>query len=210
MKKLLLIAFIFLCNYCYPQEFKYEEKVVTGIFEAQGKSKSEIFSAINKWISINYNSSKNVIQMNDIDSGTIIVKGINTVKTKNALKKLYPISIPEFNFYDFSHLIEINIKDNKFRIIYKLQDLISDILLNDKFNFNCVNFNGVEQSTIDNYNKQMDGLLKMGFVGKKKREDFKSDTKSYLEGVNKDIIDSEKLTMLSIEKSVNSSKKDNW
>lgn len=59
-------------NFGYPQEFKYEEKLVTGIFEAQGKSKSEIFSAINKWISINYNSSKNVIQMNDMDSGTII------------------------------------------------------------------------------------------------------------------------------------------
>jgi hypothetical protein len=145
-----------------------------------------------------------------MDSGTIIVKGINTVKTKNAFKKLYPISMPEFNSYEFSHLIEINIKDNKFRIIYKLQDLISDISPNDKFNFSCVNFNGVDQSAIDNYNTKMEGLLKMGFVGKKKREDFKSDTKTYLEGVNNDIINSEKLTMLSIEKSVKSTGKDNW
>jgi hypothetical protein len=50
----------------------------------------------------------------------------------------------------------------------------------------------------------------MGFVGKKKRDDFKSETKAYLDGVNNNIIDNEKLTMLSIEKSVNSVGKDNW
>lgn len=210
MKKILLTLFMCVSFNNYAQEFNLEPKTITGVFEAQGKNKSEIFSAINKWISINYNSSKNVIQMNDMDSGTIIVKGINTVKTKNALKKLYPISMPEFNYYDFNHLIEINVKDNKYRIIYTLKNLESGANANDKFDFNCVNFNGVEQSAIDNYNIKMEGLLKMGFVGKKKREEFKSDTKSYLEGVNNDIIESEKNTMLSIGKTVNSSKKDNW
>jgi hypothetical protein len=210
MKKILLTIFMVFGFLSNAQEFKLEGKTLTGIFEVEGKSKSELFSSINKWISINYNSSKNVIQMNDLESGTIIVKGINEVRTKNAFKKLYPNSAPEFNYYKFNHLIEINIKDNRYRIIYRTIDIASVISPNDHFNNDCVNFNGVEQNVIESYNEKMEGLLKMGFVGKKKRDDFKSETKAYLDGVNNNIIDNEKLTMLSIEKSVNSVGKDNW
>jgi hypothetical protein len=209
MRKFILLM-LFITTITNAQEYKLEEKTITGVFEIKEKTKAEIFALINKWISINYNSSKNVIQMNDIESGTIIVKGINEVKTKNALKKLYPNSSPEFNYYKFNHLIEINIKDNRYRIIYRIIDIASEISPNDRFNYDCINFNGIDQNVIDSYNEKMDSLLKMGFVGKKKREGFKSETKAYLENVNNNIIDNEKLTMLSIEKSVKSTGKDTW
>jgi hypothetical protein len=66
MKKILLITFMVFGFLSYAQEFKAEGKTLTGIFEAEGKNKSELFSLINKWISINYNSSKNVIKMYDL------------------------------------------------------------------------------------------------------------------------------------------------
>jgi len=210
MKRILIITFMFLGFLSFAQEFKAEGKTLTGIFEAEGKSKSEIFSIINKWISMNYNSSKNVIQMNDSESGTIIVKGINDLKTENEFKKSFPMWGITHNYYTFRHFIEINVKDNKFRIKYSILDIISEIPYNDCFNYNCINFSGVEQNVIDTYNEDADRLLRMGFIGKKKRDDFKSKTKVYLESVNNIIIDDEKAIMLSIEKLILSNTKDGW
>ena len=123
MKKIVLGILIMVSFYSNAQEYKLEEKSVTGIFEANGKTKAELFSAINKWISVNYNSANSVIQLNDLESGTIIVKGINTIVNKSFIKSfLHPDLQKKTSFntmtYNFSHLIEINIKDNKFRIMY--------------------------------------------------------------------------------------------
>lgn len=210
MKKILLITFMFFGFLSFAQEFKAEGKTLTGIFEAEGKSKSEIFSIINKWISINYNSSKNVIQMNDLESGTIIVKGINEIKTENEFAKSFSRWTNDYNYYEFRHLIEINIKDNKYRIKYSIIEITSKISPIDCFNYDCINLSGVEQNVIDEYNEKADHLLKMEFIGKKKRDDFKSKTKAYLESVNNIIIDNEKSTMLSIEKLILSNTKDSW
>ena len=81
---------LFITTIANSQEYKLEGKTITGTFDIKDKTKSEIFASINKWISINYNSAKSVIQMNDLESGTIIIKGINEVKYKNPQKVLYP------------------------------------------------------------------------------------------------------------------------
>ena len=135
----------------YAQEYELDEKTVTGIFEMEGKNKSAIFSAINKWISINYNSAKNVIQMNEKESGTIIIKGINQVVYKNTWKSLYPKNkyITEYSTTKFNHLIEINIKDNRYRVIYKITDIASEEAeFNDMF-FKCISFNRINEKYID-------------------------------------------------------------
>ena len=90
MKKTLMVYLLFLPIFTKAQEYKLEKKTVTGIFEVKEIKKAEIFVAINKWVSINYNSAKNVVQMNDLESGTIIIKGINEVSYKNSMKELYP------------------------------------------------------------------------------------------------------------------------
>lgn len=89
MKKIIFLITLFLCQIITSQEFELGEKSITGIFDVKGKSKSEIFSSINRWISLNYNSSKDIIQLNDKESGTIIVKGINISTFENARRKFY-------------------------------------------------------------------------------------------------------------------------
>ena len=49
MKKIIFGLLILMSFYSNAQEYKLEEKSVTGIFEANGKTKAELFSAINKW-----------------------------------------------------------------------------------------------------------------------------------------------------------------
>ena len=204
---------------CYAQEYTLEEKTIIGVFDTEGKTKAEIFSSINKWIALNYNSAQNVVQLNDKESGNIIVKGINEAVYKNVMKELYPKNkyMQEYSSVKFNHTVEINIKDNKYRIIYTLTDIITPepvagYNLESQYNmvFDMIDFTGLKQEKIDNYNNYIEELWKTAMVGKKKTEEFKEMTKPTFEEMNKGVIESIKSTMISIEKTVKSTKKDDW
>jgi hypothetical protein len=210
MKKIIIIAFLILSNTINAQEFKIEEKTITGTFENKEKSKSELFALINKWISINYNSSKSVIQMNDLESGTIIIKGINSVNFKNPGKVLNPKIATEFSEMKFNHIIEINIKDNKFRIIYKLVDLATYDYGYNAMTLDCINLNGNRDLAVDKFLESMDVNLKKGMIGKDKRERYKLESKLSFDEINTNLINDMKITMSSIEKSISVTSKDGW
>lgn len=209
----LLVLILLMSFYSNAQEYKLEEKSITRIVEANGKTKVELFSAIIKWISINYNSAKAVIQLNDAEGGIVIVKGINEAKCKNNSKVLMPnIKSEEYSIMKFNHLIEINIKDNKFRIIYKITDYAVDLASYGdikKLTFNCINFNGVDDNSIVAVNEYYDQTMKIGLIGKEKREKFKSLTKPMYEELNSNLIADIKVTMESIAKSTTVSS-DGW
>jgi len=208
MKKILLGTLLTFCLTTFGQAYKIEEKSITGVFDVDGKSKAEIFSAINKWISINYNSAKNVIQLNDAEAGNIIIKGINEVTCKSVAKTLYPKNayIPENTTTKFNHLIEINVKENKFRIIYRIIDSEG---LDDNF-FNCIKLNGGNEANIITYNDEVEIGLKKGLIGQEKRELYKLKSTVMFEDIRFGLENSMKATMLSIEKSVKTATTDGW
>lgn len=204
---------------CYSQEYTLEKKTIIGVFDTEGKTKAEIFSSINKWIALNYNSAQNVVQLNDKESGNIIVKGINDAVYKNVMKELYPKNkyMQDYSNIKFNHTIEINIKDNKYRIIYTLNNIITpkyvagfDMESLSNRIFDIIDFTGIKQEKIDNYNNYIDELWKSAMVSKKKREEYLEKTKPVFEEMNKGVIESIKSTMISIEKTVKSTKKDDW
>lgn len=203
MRKIIFGLLMFVGFYSNAQEYKIEEKSVIGIFEANGKTKAELFSVINKWISINYNSSKTVVQLSDAEGGNIIVKGINEAKYKNNNKVLFPnIKSEEYSIMKFNHIIEINIKDNKYRIIYRITDSVTE--LGDesmqKATLNCINFNGIDDNSIATMNDIVEEMFK-GTFSKEKREKYKSLTKLMYEELNANLISSIKVTIESIAKS---------
>lgn len=135
------------------------------------------------------------------------------------MKELYPNDkyMQEFSTVKFNHTLEINVKDNKFRIIYTLTDIITPepvagYNLESQYNmvFDMIDFTGLKQEKIDNYNNYIEELLKKVMFGEKKREQFKEMTKLTFEEMNKGVIESIKSTMVSIEKTVKSTKKDDW
>jgi hypothetical protein len=207
-----IIMMVMTSSISFGQDYELEEKTVIGIFEMEGKEKSELFSSINKWISINYNSAQNVIQMNDKEAGTIIIKGINEVVYKNTMKSIYPKNkyIPEYSTTKFNHLIEINIKDNRYRVVYKITDIADKDLGGNNILLKCINFKGENEQAILEYSKIFDENLKKGAIGKKKREQFMSSIKPMFEELNNNILIDIKSTIKSIEKSVESKKKDDW
>lgn len=163
MKKIIILLSLITCI-SNAQEFTTENKTLTGVFNVKDKTKSEIFALINKWIAISYKSSKNVIQMSNLNDGTIIVKGINNVKFLNPLKEILHQSesdYPNFQAVYYDYTMEINIKDNKFRIIYNITDISESYLdsylkiykvIPNELLFNCLSFNEVDSNYILKYN----------------------------------------------------------
>ena len=90
------------------------------VFEVEGKSKDEIHSIINQWVAENYNSANNVIQMNDKEAGTIIVKGVTDITTKNLIGKAILKNnsyVTEYVESPIKYTLTINIRDGKYRLI---------------------------------------------------------------------------------------------
>jgi hypothetical protein len=210
MRKIILLM-LFITTIANAQEYKLEAKSITGTFDVKEKTKSEIFSLINKWISTNYNSSKNVIQMNDLESGTIIIKGINEIEYKNVEKVVNPNFPAQFTNLKFNHLIEINIKDNKFRIIYKIIDnyMVDNYVINDT-KMIYVNFDDSRKLEVEEYNALFEENMKKVHKNKEKRERYLEAYKLSFEEINTNLINDMKNTMLSVEKSVSSITKDGW
>jgi len=212
MKKIILLVFLIGGVYTNAQEFKTEGKTVIGIFEAEGKSKNELYASINKWISINYNSSKSVIQMNDKESGTIIIKGINELAYTNIEKAVYPNNRfhSENTSTKFDHLIEINIRDNKFRISYRITDIVTEKYnLTDKF-FTCINFNGENEEDIQSFVDEMDTILRRGMFGKKKRMGQEAKIRLMIPELNDAFVANIEKTMISLDNSTKETLQDNW
>lgn len=170
--EIILILVLIFPAISFSQNFIIDNHSVTGVFEAKGKTKSELFSALNRWITLHYKSANSVIQLNDPESGTIIVKGVNSVVYTNADKILYPnnknISSTSESF--FNHTLEINIKDDRFRIIFTVIDVVQESYpeLKSAY-FNSLNFINLNDSAIGVYNKSVEYYLKKGMVGKEKR-----------------------------------------
>lgn len=210
MRKSFLLM-LFITAITNAQEYKLEAKTITGTFDIKDKSKAEIFASINKWISINYNSAKNVVQMNDLESGTIIIKGLNEVKYKNPIKIIYPNLAAEFTTLKFNHIIEVNVKDNKFRIIYKLIEIymVDTTVMNDS-KMIYVDFDGSRKSEVEEYMVMMEENFKKAYKNKEKREKVLEAYKSSFEEINTKLVNDLKATMQSVEKAVNESAKDKW
>jgi len=191
-------------SYGIGQEYKLEEKTVTKVFEVADKNKSEIFSSINKWISINYNSAKNVIQMNDKEAGTIIIKGINEVECDVDFNK----NIYTYNFV-LNHTIEVNVKDNKYRIIYRIADVkIKGEYAYPSVFYNCIALNGLNDNALAEYIEYSKKTLKS--LSEKKLKESLDPIKPMFENINTCILTDIKQTIKSIELSTISNAEDEW
>ena len=129
MKKIILILFSILPLISFAQTtaistknnnpFELPVDSTTGkitfikIIEVNNKNKSEIYTIIKSWITENYKSPKDVINIDDKESGIILLKSfhqnIQTISNSNiTLKTNYHYSL-KFNMKDLKY------KNNNFR-----------------------------------------------------------------------------------------------
>lgn len=119
MKRFLvvLIGVLFVAGCAVPPKFRdamdQDEANITFI-EDHSKKKDEAFIAANAWIAKNYKSGKDVIQMTDKETGTLIVKG--------AYKWAVPVDPPlNTTFWDgwVEYNLTVKVKDNKAKIDFE-------------------------------------------------------------------------------------------
>ena len=208
MKNIILILILFIYIPSSAQEFQIEKKALTGNFETANKNKTELFASINNWISLNYDMSK-YVKINDLETGKIIINGINEISYKSLARALDPRNenIPEYSSLKFNYLIKINIHDDGYNIMYKMVDLVSENMEKNNLFFNCINLNHSNEIALKEYNKQNDMFLIEGLVGKKKREEYSTLAGPMFQDINNTLIFDLKLTMTLIEKSVLNSNK---
>ena len=193
-----------------------KEKKMTATVEATGKSKSEIYSSINKWVSLNYNSANNVIQMNDKESGIMIVKGLSAVSFINPTRTIYPKTkaIPIKSKILLNHLLEIKVKDNKYRLIYSISGKTDNTPKNtidaNPNTWDCINLNGATEESIGRFNYHWKEILKTSMMGKKRKAKYLSLSKPVFEEINSTIALSFVSNFISITKMVNETSDDDW
>lgn len=215
-KKALIYIFLFLSTFqeIYSQEFQIADKTYTAIFEFENKSKAEIFASLNRWISINYGSAQDVIQMNDKESGIIIVKGKNIIKTINLFKSWFPNqkSWPANSLVTFSDIIEINAKENRARVIYTISGVESiDNLKYDSALFDsCIRFQGSKEEDLQNYDVWSEQYLKTIMTPKRKKELYQQDTRIMFNDLNNQLNVYAQTLMYSLQKSVLEGRNDDW
>lgn len=214
MKKIFYI-FLFISTISNAQEFTSENKTLTGVFDVNEKTKTEIFNLINKWIALNYKSSKSVIQMSDLNTGTIIIKGIDNVQFTNPSKEILHKNendYPKYQAVYYYYTMEINIKDYKYRVVYDITS-ISEVGLDPYLSiykvipedliFNCLNFNEVDLNYVSNYNTNLANFYQGKSQKKtKEREQIILSTKPMFLELTTNLNLSVKETMLSINKAV--------
>lgn len=61
-----------------PRDPDTKQVTYTGVVEVPGATQAQLYSRAFEWVAKRYNSAKDVVQMQDKESGKIVVKGITT------------------------------------------------------------------------------------------------------------------------------------
>lgn len=212
MKVLLQSCLILMSILSYSQEYKIENKSVTYIGELKNKNKSLLFSAANNWVAKNYVSAKDVVQLNEIESGTIIVRGINTISFKNYYQALTPeIKMTDtITYTKFNHTLEINTKDDKIRIIFKLNNIAFDDAGLNEIMFNTVNLEGVKEENINQFNDFLNLKYGAALKGTNFLDNYKLIADPMFKEISKNTLIEIKKTIESIILHCNSYEIDKW
>lgn len=94
-----------------------------GIVETSELSATEIYNRAKKWVAQNYRSSKDVIQLDNKETGEIIVKGYATIGYS------HPIYAGVWKSY---HILLIQIKDGKYRYEMTVPSITTTINMSDE------------------------------------------------------------------------------
>ena len=133
--------FILSCATTVPKGYPFNE--ISGIFTYEdvvtidGKNSDELYVAIKKWIALNYNSANNVIQLDDKENHTLIVKG--NFQTSLFGKKGW-----------YSHTINIVTRDNRFKYIITVSSYYSVGSGDMNFNSKAMGFKNTIFKDVDN------------------------------------------------------------
>ena len=91
------------------------------VIDCGEQTKSQLYVALNYWFTATFNDANSVIQLNDKETGTIIAKGfVSDIAYHEGGANIYTVHI--------SPIIRVDIKDNKIRVTYTIQNYEVDVV----------------------------------------------------------------------------------
>ena len=173
MKKLVMLL-LFVPLVSFGQEFKYQNNIMSVVFEVDSTSASEIHSRALSAIANMYNSANNVIQLNDKESNKLVIKSKSSIVIDNPVKLMYPKNKYITSGWEifFSNTINIDSKDNRYRIVYSVSNPEYDAGTYGRMPFDGERFfifEPSEKTKIDEYIDEQLNKSGMGIIGKKKK-----------------------------------------
>jgi hypothetical protein len=206
IKGLRLSFLLILCltSYVHAQNSLIEEKSVSKTFELNDLSSSLILSRAESWFGNENNGEKNVIETLSSENKELVVKGETKVLYKNIGKELYPKRNGMAEVLDayFGHLIEIKIDEASYTITYTVTDMKKEMYGKEDVFFECVNFKEINEEELQNYNDNMNKLLKANLVFKKRREIFTENSKLQFEEVSNFLLNEGEVNIFSINEAI--------
>ncbi len=199
------VILFFLCSFLIQaQESQIEEKSISKYYKSDHIESSLVLSRAEQWFSSEENSEQYEIISFDMNKGEMIVEGKTTVLYKNMGKDLYPkrSGMAEVLEADFGNRISIQTENDSYSISYEVIDMKQEMYKKEELFYNCINFKGIDQEELDQYNKAMNKLLKANFVFKKRREIFIENSKSQFEEVNNYLLNEGEVTIYSINEAI--------
>jgi len=210
MKRLSLFILLFIVSagFTYGQNDLIEAKSITEVYELNDISKTETFSRVVKWFTLEENAINDEISVSNREEGHIEVKGITKVLFKNIGTELYPkrSGMAEVLEAKFNYLITIDIVENQYMVNYTLIDMIKEMYGQEETFFNCINFVEIDDKALQEYNKEMEKVFKRNFVFKNKREIFFNNSKSQFEEVSSYVLNEAQVKMFNLHEAVISPK----
>ena len=162
----------------------------TFIQEVEGKTKQEIFSSLNKWVALNYNSAMNVIQLSDANGGSIIVKGINTLILPNRVYKAMLPNNPSISDNveaKLNHVLDFSVKEGRYRLSFSFS----------YGNGSSLGSHALLPLTEDEKKQRLDNPTKLPFTSKKKELVY--------EKLSLDMLEDERLSIIEFIEQTNKS-----
>lgn len=202
--KLSFMMLLLLSGFLQGQNSQIGEKSVSKSFDLNGLSPALIFSRAESWFSNENNGGNNVIESSNTDNKELVVTGETKVLYKNIGKELYPkrSGMAEVLDANFGHIIEIKIEEDTYTITYSVTDMKKEMYGREEIFFQCVNFKEINENDLENYNDNMNKLLKANFVFKKRREIFMDNTKFQFEEVSNFLLSEGEVNIFSINEAI--------
>ena len=155
------------------QEFKYQENLMSVVFEVDSVKAKDIHSRALSSIANTFKSANDVIQLNDKDANKIVVNGSSSIITSNPNKEMWPNikAFPDKLIHNYRFNLNIDSKDGRYRLLISLSEFDSQEELSYAEN-EYLTFEEVSKSDIEaNINSYFE-LPGWGLVSKKKKEIF--------------------------------------
>lgn len=204
--KIFVFVFLLLSFFIQAQGSQIEEKSISKHYTSENLEPALVLSRAEQWFGSEENSEEFEIVSLDKNKGEMLVEGSTKVLYKNMGKDLYPkrSGMAEVLEASFGNKIKIQTETGGYSITYEVIDMKQEMYKKEDLFFNCVDFKGIDEENLKEYNKAMNKLLKANLVFKKRREIFTENSKSQFEEVSNYLLNSGEVTIFSIHEAIES------